>query len=112
MIEFVYLCDVMNVFTPFSMPFYVMAKPAGASCNLACDYCYYLEKKRLYQGDGLGKPSFNMGDDMLERFTRSYIESQSMPAVLFTWHGGEPLMRPLSFYRRAVELQRRMRVDV
>lgn len=97
----------MNVFTPFSMPFYVMAKPAGASCNLACDYCYYLEKKRLYQGDGLGKGALNMGDDMLERFTRSYIESQSMPAVLFTWHGGEPLMRPLSFYRRAVELQRR-----
>ena len=97
----------MNVFTPFSMPFYVMAKPAGASCNLACDYCYYLEKKHLYRGEGSEKVALSMGDDMLERFTRSYIESQSMPAVLFTWHGGEPLMRPLSFYRRAVELQRR-----
>ena len=26
-------------------PFHVMAKPAGAVCNLACDYCFYLEKK-------------------------------------------------------------------
>ena len=73
MIEFVYLCDVMNVFTPFSMPFYVMAKPAGASCNLACDYCYYLEKKHLYRGEGSEKVALSMGDDMLERFTRSYI---------------------------------------
>ena len=27
--------------------------------------------------------------------------------MLFTWHGGEPLLRPMSFYRRALELQRR-----
>ena len=32
----------MNYASPFSRPFYVMAKPAGAACNLACDYCYYL----------------------------------------------------------------------
>lgn len=30
-----------------------------------------------------------------------------MPQVLFKWHGGETLMRPISFYRRALELQRR-----
>jgi sulfatase maturation enzyme AslB (radical SAM superfamily) len=29
---------------PFSKPLYVMTKPVGAVCNLACDYCYYLEK--------------------------------------------------------------------
>lgn len=44
---------------------------------------------------------------MLERFTREYIEAQTMPQVLFTWHGGEPLMRPLSFYKKALELQRK-----
>ncbi len=48
-----------------------------------------------------------MSDELLERFTRDYIESQTMPQVLFTWHGGEPLLRPLSFYRRALELQQR-----
>ena len=30
-----------------------------------------------------------------------------MPQVLFTWHGGETLMRPISFYRKALELQRK-----
>ena len=32
----------MPLFDPFSRPLYVMAKPAGALCNLRCDYCYYL----------------------------------------------------------------------
>lgn len=30
-----------------------------------------------------------------------------MPQVLFTWHGGETLLRPISFYQRALALQRR-----
>ena len=37
-----------TTFSPFAKPVYVMLKPAGALCNLACDYCYYLEKGKLY----------------------------------------------------------------
>ena len=37
---------------------------------------------------------------------KEYIEAQTTPQVLFTWHGGETLMRPISFYKRALELQR------
>ncbi len=88
--------------TPFARPLYVMLKPAGPQCNLACDYCYYLEKEKLYGNDAV-----IMSDDLLERFTRDYIESQTMEQVLFTWHGGEPLLRPLTFYQRALELQQR-----
>ncbi len=91
------------IYAPFARPLYVMAKPAGARCNLGCRYCYYLEKGKLYAD----KPGEVMDDDLLERFVRDYIGAQTSPDVLFTWHGGEPLMRPLSFYRRAVELQRR-----
>ena len=80
-----------------------MAKPAGALCNLACSYCYYLEKSQLYSTDG----SPVMSEEILELFVQQYIEAQTLPSVLFTWHGGEPLMRPISFYRRAIELQRR-----
>ena len=80
-----------------------MLKPAGASCNLRCKYCYYLEKQHLYAADGVR----TMSDELLERFTKEYINAQTMQQVLFTWHGGEPLMRPLSFYRKAVELQNR-----
>ena len=75
-------------------------------CNLSCRYCYYLEKANLYRNeDKAGR--FTMSEDLLERFIRDYIESQTMPQVLFSWHGGEALMRPLSFYKRVVELQKR-----
>ena len=46
-----------------------------------------------------------MSDELLERFIREYIQAQTTDSVLFTWHGGEPLLRPLDFYRRVVELQ-------
>lgn len=88
---------------PFSRPLYVMAKPAGAHCNLRCQYCYYLEKSCLYPNDA----HHQMSDELLELFTRQYIQAQTQPEVLFTWHGGEPLLRPLSFYRRAMEYQRK-----
>lgn len=92
-----------NIATPFAKPLYVMLKPAGAHCNLACKYCYYLEKNHLYKNT----PRHLMTDEMLEQFTREYIEAQTMPQVLFTWHGGEPLMRSIDFYRKALALQKK-----
>ena len=92
----------MSTIAPFSRPMYVMLKPAGSLCNLRCKYCYYLEKNELY------KDSRNhiITDELLEKFIKEYIEAQTMPEVLFTWHGGETLMRPVSFYKKALELQR------
>ena len=92
-----------NIATPFAKPLYVMLKPAGAHCNLACKYCYYLEKNNLYDKSH----RHIMSDEMLEQFTREYIEAQTMPQVLFTWHGGEPLMRSIDFYKKALALQKK-----
>lgn len=96
----------MSVTNPFARPLYIMAKPAGAACNLACEYCYYLEKSDMYRRLEPGT-RFVMSDDLLEKFVREYIESQTTPDVLFTWHGGEALMRPLSFYEKVVRLQQK-----
>lgn len=92
-----------NIANPFAKPLYVMLKPAGAHCNLACKYCYYLEKNKLYPT----AQRHLMSDEMLERFTREYIEAQTMNQVLFTWHGGEPLLRSIDFYRKALSLQQK-----
>lgn len=88
---------------PFARPLYVMLKPASSHCNLACEYCYYLEKKHLYED---GKRHL-ISDETLELFTKEYIEAQTMDSVLFTWHGGEPLMRSLDFYQKAMALQQK-----
>ncbi|MBD9086409.1 MAG: anaerobic sulfatase-maturation protein [Prevotella copri] len=93
----------MNIANPFAKPLYVMLKPAGAHCNLACKYCYYLEKNKLYPT----AQRHLMSDEMLEQFTREYIEAQTMNQVLFTWHGGEPLLRSIDFYRKALSLQQK-----
>lgn len=91
-----------NAINPFARPLYVMTKPAGAHCNLMCDYCYYLEKQKLYQqGD-----KHVMSDQLTEVFIREYIQSQFVQEVNFTWHGGEPMIRPLEYYKKVVKWQK------
>lgn len=85
-------------------PFQLMAKPGGAACNLACDYCYYLDKEALYPGRPL-----RMSDATLEAYVRQTIEAQPGPDVAFAWQGGEPTLMGLPFFERAFALQRRYR---
>lgn len=94
----------MRTIFPFSRPLYMMAKPVGATCNLACRYCYYIDKQQMYDGKA---ERMMMSDDTLECFVRQYLESQPNPEVLFTWHGGEPLLLPKTFYEKAIALQHR-----
>lgn len=93
----------MSNISPFARPVYVMLKPVGSVCNLACDYCYYLEKDKLYPD----VKNHILTDELLEKFIQQYMECQTMQEVLFTWHGGETLMRPISFYRKALALQQK-----
>lgn len=91
------------VFNPLSYPIYVMAKPVGALCNLDCKYCYYLDKEELYKN----RKNNRMSEELLEQFTKEYIEAQPTPHVLFTWHGGETLLRGIDFFRKALFFQRK-----
>ncbi len=90
--------DNLPVGNPFGAVMYLMAKPVGAACNLRCDYCYYLEK-----GNGRGRQL--MSDATLEEFIRQYIGAQTVEEVVFTWHGGEAMLRPLEFYEKVQQLQ-------
>ena len=84
-------------------PFHVMVKPIGPICNLACDYCFYLDKKRLYPQE----ENFWMDEELLEDFIRQYIKRQPGPVVSFAWQGGEPTLRGIDFFKKAVELQKK-----
>ena len=81
--------------------FHVMAKPAGAACNLDCSYCFYLSKEKLEGGPGTGR----MSEALLERFVREYIAGVTGDEVVFSWQGGEPTLLGLDFFRKAVALQ-------
>jgi len=82
--------------------FGTMLKPAGSTCNLDCHYCYYLDKATQYGGH-----QAVMSDELLELYIKQYIEANEVPVVQFCWHGGEPLLLGVEFYRRAIELQQK-----
>ena len=86
-----------------SREFQVFAKPTGAVCNLSCHYCYYLKKEHLYP-EGI---SFRMPDDILEAYIVQHIEAFPGPVINFSWHGGEPTLLGLDYFRKIVALQRK-----
>jgi uncharacterized protein len=96
--------DNIPVLEPGPMPraFHLMTKPRGAICNLDCQYCYFLSKERLYPDS-----SFRMSENLLEEYTRQYIEAQRVPEVTFAWQGGEPTLMGMEFFEMAVRYQQK-----
>jgi uncharacterized protein len=84
-------------------PFHIMTKPVGSLCNLACSYCFYLEKAHLYPDTR----NFRMQSDVLESYVRDYIAAQPGPVVSFAWQGGEPTLLGVDWFRNVVALQQR-----
>ena len=86
-----------------SREFQIFAKPVGAICNLDCHYCYYLQKELLYPQT----QSFRMPDDLLEEYIVQQIAIAPETTINFFWHGGEPTILGLDYFRKIVELQRK-----
>jgi uncharacterized protein len=86
-----------------SRQFQIFTKPIGSICNLGCEYCYYLKKEKLYpKGE-----SFRMPDDILENYIVQHIEASPDQVISFSWHGGEPTVLGLDYFRKIVSLQRK-----
>jgi uncharacterized protein len=81
-----------------------MVKPVGSLCNLDCSYCYYLDKASLYDHH---QPKMDF--ELLDEYIRQYIEANEVPEITFCWHGGEPLIAGIDYYRRAVAIQNKYR---
>jgi uncharacterized protein len=88
-----------------SRDFQVFVKPAGPSCNLDCQYCYYRDKSSLYPEPG----GLRMPEELLEDYILQHMQAVAGPEVSFSWHGGEPTTLGVGFFRKAVELQRKHR---
>ena len=81
--------------------FQVFVKPTGSICNLGCQYCYYLDKDQLYPEDC----SFKMPESILENYIIQHMEACPDDTIIFSWHGGEPTILGIDYFRRIVELQ-------
>lgn len=87
--------------------FSTMAKPVGRRCNLNCSYCYYLKKGKSIHSSG---PEI-MDETMLEEYIRQYINGQDSDSITFCWHGGEPTLAGLDYFRKALDFQKRYSGD-
>jgi len=83
---------------------HVLAKPSGATCNLACSYCFFLDKELLYPNS-----KFRMSEETLEVYIQQLIETHRSSQVTVAWQGGEPTLMGVDFYRKAIEFQEKYR---
>jgi uncharacterized protein len=89
---------------PIPPRIHILAKPSGATCNLACSYCFFLDKELLYPNS-----KFRMSEETLEAYIRQLIETHRSSEVTVAWQGGEPTLMGVDFYRKAIEFQEKYR---
>jgi uncharacterized protein len=82
--------------------FQVFVKPTSALCNLDCDYCYYVKKKQLYADNDAAR----MRDEILDAYIDQHISASPGSVTHFTWHGGEPTLLGLDYFRKIVSMQK------
>lgn len=78
----------------------LLIKPAGPDCNMACTYCFYLEKADLFNETKIHR----MSEDVLREMTRQAMV-QSGQHINFGWQGGEPTLMGLPFFEKAMQFQ-------
>ncbi len=83
-----------------SREFQVFVKPVGGDCNIRCGYCYYIDKQGLSSG--------TMTDVVLEKYIAELDAATTDNHVFFAWHGGEPTLAGLAFFRKVVEVQKKI----
>lgn len=71
----------------------IQIKPVGNVCNIACKYCYARPFIKNYQ---------LMSMETIETLVRKMCSYQKN--LLFTWHGGEPLLPGLDFYKKVMDI--------
>ena len=86
-----------------SREFQIFAKPVGSSCNLNCSYCYYRGNKDFNPRNR----NPGMSEYVLEKYIIQHIEASTDQDIMFSWHGGEPLLAGRDFYTKVVTLQKK-----
>lgn len=65
------------------------------ACNLRCRYCF-IEPEIFHQ---------TMSVATMQRVVRAFLDAPQFTSIQFVWHGGEPLLRGIGFFRQIVAEQ-------
>lgn len=82
-----------------SKPLQLVILQPTSFCNIQCEYCYLSEKNR----DTKGLMSVEVLETICKKVFGCELVNQAL-GMRFTWHAGEPLVAPISFYKNAIEL--------
>ena len=83
----------------------LLIKPASGSCNVRCRYCFYADEQ-----ESRGTYSYGlMSEETLELLIKKAL-SYATRNCSFGFQGGEPTLRGLEFFRKAVALERKYNV--
>ena len=78
----------------------VMLKPASGQCNMHCDYCFYCDEMEQRTQASYGF----MSEETLQNVIRKTMLNADRE-ISFSYQGGEPTLRGLAFFEKAVGLQ-------
>ncbi len=87
-------------------PIYLLIKPASGRCNMRCRYCFYADETQNRETSDFGM----MTEDTLETVIRKAL-MHATGSCSFGFQGGEPTLRGLEFYKKAVALQKQYNVN-
>ena len=83
-------------------PISILMKPSSGMCNMQCDYCFYCDETRKREQESYGF----MSEQTLKNIIRKTIlRAEGM--VSYAYQGGEPTLRGIEFFQKAVEFQKR-----
>lgn len=80
----------------------ILIKPASGLCNMRCEYCFYCDEmeKREIASRGM------MSEETLKKLIKKAM-FQAREEICFAFQGGEPTLRGIDFFRKAVEFERK-----
>jgi len=82
----------------------IIVKPASSSCNLHCSYCY--NRAAITSRQKSEFMTLATAEKMI-----SVLPELSSKRISIIWHGGEPLLRQIGFYRKVMEFQEITKVE-
>jgi uncharacterized protein len=84
--------------------FHLLAKSCGSTCNIDCQYCFFLSKDALYPDE-----QRRMSESTLEAYIHHLLDAHRPPEVTAAWRGGDPALMRLDFFRKASGLVQKYR---
>lgn len=80
----------------------ILIKPVSGLCNMRCDYCFYCDEMAKREVASYGM----MSEDTLKNIVKKAMR-QAGGEICFAFQGGEPTLRGIGFFKKAVELEER-----